>query len=215
MSDLIYSILHLDQTLSFLLDQYHTWVYFILFLIIFCETGLIFMPFLPGDSLLFAAGALASISEDKLQIGVLIPIIIIASFLGDNVNYWVGRRYGRQLFASRHFLSFLFSLNNLKKTEDFYQDKGHWAVALARFFPIIRTFAPFVAGVASMRYRDFMKFSMIGTISWVVIFCLAGYFFGQIPFVKQNFTVLVMAIVGISLAPLLVSIIRQMMLKRL
>lgn len=215
MSDIIYSILHLDQTLSLLLDQYHSWVYFILFLIIFCETGLIFMPFLPGDSLLFAAGALSAISQDKLKIEILIPLIMVASFVGDNVNYFVGRKYGRKLFEMKHPLSFLFSVSNLKKTEQFYHDKGNWAVAMARFFPIIRTFAPFVAGVACMKYREFVKFSIIGSIGWVLLFCLTGYFFGQIPFIKQNFTVLVMSIIGISLAPLVISLFRQKILKRL
>jgi len=215
MSEIIYAFLHMDQTLAYFLENYHSWVYVLLFSIIFCETGLIFMPFLPGDSLLFAAGGLAAISQDKLKIEILIPIIMIASFVGDNVNYFVGRKHGRRLFELKHPLSFLFSVHNLNKTEAFYQKKGHWAVSMARFFPIIRTFAPFVAGVAQMNYREFMKYSIIGTIGWVMLFCLTGYYFGQIPFIKQNFTVLVMSIIGISLAPLIISFFKQKLLKSL
>jgi len=209
MTIFIESILHLDQTLSYWLQNYGSGVYVVLFLIIFCETGLVVMPFLPGDSLLFTAGALAAISNDQLKVEFMIPLLILASIAGDSLNYYLGRKWGRKAFETRHRLSFLFSKKHLYSTDHFFKKKGQWAVALARFFPIIRTFAPFVAGITLMPYRLFIRFSILGTVLWINLFTLAGFYFGQIPFIQKNFTALVMAIVGISLAPLIISVIKQ------
>lgn len=215
MSELIHSILHLDQTLNIWLQLYGSGVYLVLFLIIFAETGLVIMPFLPGDSLLFAAGALCAINPVDLKIELLIPLLISASLIGDSLNYYVGLKYGRRLFESKHSLSFLFSPKYLLATEEFYIKKGLWAVSLARFFPIIRTFAPFVAGLTKMPYKMFLKMSILGSIAWVSIFTTAGYLFGQIPFVQNNFTVLVMGVVGLSLTPFLVGVIKRTFVKSL
>lgn len=215
MSELIYSVLHLDQTLNLWLQLYGPGVYLVLFLIIFAETGLVIMPFLPGDSLLFAAGALCSINPVDLRIEILVPLLILGSLLGDSLNYYVGLKYGRRLFQTQHALSFLFSPKYLQATEEFYIKKGLWAVSLARFFPIIRTFAPFVAGLTKMPYKVFVKMSILGSIAWVSIFVTAGFLFGQIPFVQKNFTALVMAVVGLSLTPFLVGVIRRTFVKSL
>ena len=215
MSELIHSILHLDQTLNLLLQLYGPGVYVVLFLIIFAETGLVVMPFLPGDSLLFAAGALCAINPVDLRIEFLIPLLIMASLIGDSLNYYIGSKYGRRLFETQHRLSFLFSPKYLKVTEEFYVKKGLWAVSMARFFPIVRTFAPFVAGLTRMPYKSFVKMSVLGSIAWVSLFVTAGYLFGQIPFVQKNFTALVMAVVGLSLAPFLVGIIKRTFVKSL
>ncbi len=215
MSELIHSILHLDQTLNLWLQMYGAGVYLVLFLIIFAETGLVVMPFLPGDSLLFAAGALCAINPQELKIELLIPLLITASLIGDSLNYYVGLKYGRKAFETKHKLSFMFSPKHLKATEEFYSKKGLWAVSLARFFPIIRTFAPFVAGLTRMPYKTFVKMSFLGSIAWVSLFTTAGYLFGQIPIVQKNFTVLVMAIVGLSLTPFLLGVIKKTFVKSL
>lgn len=215
MSELIHSILHLDQTLNLWLQLYGAGVYLVLFLIIFAETGLVIMPFLPGDSLLFAAGALCSINPVELRIEFLIPLLIMGSLIGDNLNYYLGLKFGRKAFETKHRLSFLFSPKHLKSTEDFYQKKGKWAVSLARFFPIIRTFAPFVAGVTRMPYKTFFKMSFLGSIAWVSLFTTAGFLFGQIPFVQKNFTLLVMSIIGLSLAPFILGLIKKKLVKSL
>lgn len=215
MSELIHSILHLDQTLNLWLQLYGSGVYLVLFLIIFAETGLVVTPFLPGDSLLFAAGALCAINPVDLKIEFLIPLLICASLIGDSANYFLGLKFGRKAFETRHRLSFLFSPKHLKATEDFYKQKGAWAVSLARFFPIIRTFAPFVAGVTKMPYKTFVKMSFAGSVAWVSLFTTAGYLFGQIPFVQKNFTILVMAIVGLSLAPFVFGLIKKKLMKSL
>jgi len=209
LANIIHSVLHLDQTLAFWLQTYGSGVYFVLFIIIFCETGLVVMPFLPGDSLLFTAGALSAISNEQLKVELIIPLLILGSIFGDSVNYYAGSKWGRKAFETKHRFSFLFSKKHLYSTEHFYKKKGRWAVALARFFPIIRTFAPFVAGITLMPYKQFLRYSVAGTIVWVSIFTLAGYYFGQIPFIQKNFTALIMGIVAISLAPLAVSFFKQ------
>lgn len=209
MSEFIHSILHLDQTLALWLQLYGSGVYLVIFLIIFCETGLIVLPFLPGDSLLFAAGALSAVSAQDLKIEILLPLLMAASLLGDTLNYTVGLNFGRKLFESNHRFSFLFSRKHLISTERFYLEKGKWAVSLARFFPIIRTFAPFVAGLTKMPFFLFVKMSAMGSMAWVLVFTCAGFFFGQIPFVQKNFTLLVMLIIFISLAPFLLSLTKR------
>lgn len=202
---LIDLILHLDKHLLALAQDYGTWVYLILFLIIFCETGLVVAPFLPGDSLLFVTGALAA--TGALAPETVILLLVAASFLGDNTNYWIGRHFGPRIFKSEH--SRLLNPRHLEQTHSFYQRHGGKTILLARFFPIIRTFAPFVAGIGKMDYRQFVPFSLAGGIAWVGSLVLAGYFFGNIPFIKQNLTLVIFGIIGISLLPGIIGFIRH------
>jgi membrane-associated protein len=205
MLNLIHSILHIDVTLIQWAQDWGPLLYLILFLIIFCETGLVFMPFLPGDSLLFAVGALAA-REGFLKIENIIPLLILAAVTGDSVNYFVGRRIGRSLFDK----NFLFLKKSyLTSTEEFFARRGVWAVSLSRFFPIIRTIAPFFAGMSLMPYRRFVSMSTMGSVVWVLIFSMAGYFFGQVEFIQKNFTALVLGIIIVSVLPLGVSILRR------
>lgn len=212
MFESLQKILKIDVYINLLAAQLGSGLYAVLFLIIFAETGLVFMPFLPGDSLLFAVGALAS-SSPYFRIEILIPLLISASIIGDSVNYFVGFKYGRMLFQTEHRLSKLFNPKYLKETEDFYQKRGSIAVFIARFMPIIRTFAPFVAGLTQMPYRKFIVLSVSGSVVWVSLFTLAGYFFGQIPFIRENFTFLVMGIVGFSLLPFILSLLKKILKK--
>ncbi len=198
-------VLHLDQHLLLLVQDYGSWVYLILFLIIFCETGLVVTPFLPGDSLLFVVGALAA--TGALAPESVILLLAGASILGDNTNYWIGRFFGPRIFKSEQ--SRLLNPRHLEQTHQFYQRHGGKTVILARFFPIIRTFAPFVAGVGKMDYRQFVPYSLIGGIAWVGSLVLAGYFFGNIPFIKQNLTLMIFGIVAISLLPGIIGLIRH------
>lgn len=214
MLELLHQLLQLDVLINQMAEQFGLWLYFILFLIIFSETGLVIAPFLPGDSLLFAVGALSA-SSPHFRIEFLIPLLISASIMGDSTNYWIGRKFGRRLFETKHQFSAFFNPKYLKQTEEFYQKKGSIAVCISRFLPILRTFAPFVGGLTQMPYRRFVSLSVIGSIAWVNVFALAGYFFGRIPFIQQNFTMLVMGIVGFSLAPLLFGVIRNLIQKRL
>jgi membrane-associated protein len=191
---LIHFILHLDTELPLLVANYHNWTYLILFIIIFCETGLVVTPFLPGDSLLFAAGALAA--TGSLSIVPLMAIIFVAAIIGDNTNYSIGNFLGHKIYE-RNFK--LVRRDYIDKTHVFYEKHGGKALIIARFMPIFRTFAPFVAGIGTMKYLRFLFFCLVGNTLWVTSFCLAGYFFGQLPFVKENFTIVVFAIIGISL----------------
>ncbi|MDD5405232.1 DedA family protein [Immundisolibacter sp.] len=190
-------VLHLDKYLPLLIQQYGTWIYLALFLVIFCETGLVVTPFLPGDSLLFVTGALAATGAMEPQ--WLLLLLVSASFLGDNTNYWIGRLAGPRIFRSE--ASRFLKRDYLDKTHRFYEKHGGKAVVLARFFPIIRTFAPFVAGMGSMDYRRYLAFSFAGGLCWVGFFVLGGYFFGNIPVVKQNLTLVMLGIVVVSLLP--------------
>lgn len=208
MLELFSRILHLDVFINDMAALMGPWMYLILFLVIFCETGLVITPFLPGDSLLFAVGALSAASP-HFDIKIFIPLLIAASILGDSTNYWLGRNFGRKAFESEHRFSRFFNKKYLRQTEDFYEKRGVLAVFLARFAPIIRTFAPFVAGITKMPYKKFVTYSVSGSITWVGLFTLAGYFFGQIPFIQKNFTLLVLGIIGFSLAPLLFAAIRN------
>lgn len=198
-------ILHADKYLTVFLQDYGLWVYGILFLIIFCETGLIVTPFLPGDSLLFAAGALTV--GTVLNVHVLAALLIAAAILGDSTNYWVGRTAGGRLFANPH--SKIFRQDYLRKTEGYYARYGGRTLVMARFMPIIRTFAPFVAGMGSMRYGRFLSFSVGGGVLWVCSFLYAGHWFGQVPAVKQNFTLLIMTIIVLSFMPAVIGLIRH------
>lgn len=190
-------LLHLDTHLAVLVRDYGAWVYLILFLIVFCETGLVVTPFLPGDSLLFMTGALTA--TGVLEVEVVTALLVSASFLGDNTNYWIGRFTGPKVFHSQ--TSRLLNHHHLEEAHRFYEKHGGKAVLIARFFPIIRTFAPFVAGIGQMVYRRFLAFSIVGGIAWVGSLILAGYLFGNIPVVKQNLTLLILAIVAVSLLP--------------
>ncbi len=210
MLDIVNSILHIDVTLFQWAQDYGPLLYFILFAIIFCETGLVVTPFLPGDSLLFAVGALSA-SQNFLKVEQIIPLLILAAVLGDSTNYLIGRKWGTQLFQMNMWI---LKPSYLKKTEIFFTEKGDWAVSLSRFFPIIRTFAPFFAGLSHMRYKTFLFFSVIGSVFWVFIFVLAGYFFGRVEFVQKNFTYLVMGIVIFSVLPLLISALKSKFLKK-
>lgn len=190
-------VLHLDIHLMTLVQNYGVWVYAILFLIIFAETGLVFMPFLPGDSLLFVAGALCGLGA--MQLEWLAPLLIVAAFSGDNTNYWVGRLIGLRLLerASGRFIK----REHIDKTRTFYEKHGGKTIIFARFMPIVRTFAPFVAGIGLMRYRLFVLYSALGSVAWIGSLTLAGYFFGNIPVVKNNLTLIILVVILISFLP--------------
>ncbi|MEB2871962.1 DedA family protein [Pseudomonas rhizosphaerae] len=198
-------ILHLDVYLNMLVTQYGTWVYAILFLVIFCETGLVVMPFLPGDSLLFIAGAVAA--GGGMDPFLLAGLLMTAAILGDSTNYIVGRTVGDKLFSNPD--SKIFRRDYLDQTHAFYARHGGKTVTLARFLPILRTFAPFVAGVGKMHYPRFLGFSVLGTVLWVGGLVTLGYFFGNMPFIKQNLTLLIVAIILISLLPMIVGVLRS------
>lgn len=198
-------ILHLDSYLSLLISQYGTWVYAILFLVIFCETGLILLPFLPGDSLLFISGAMCG--AGGMELSILMPLLMLASFKGDNTNYFIGRFSGARLFSNPE--SKIFRRAHLEHTQHFYQRHGGKTVTIARFMPIVRTFAPFVAGMGKMSWPRFLCFSALGALLWVGGLVGLGYFFGNVPFIKQNLSVLVFGIIGVSLLPLLIGALRR------
>jgi len=193
---LIDFILHLDEHLAAIISDYGTWTYAILFLVIFIETGFVVTPFLPGDSLLFAAGSFAALGA--LSPWILFGLLAIAAIAGDTINYWVGNYIGERAFSGN--IRWL-KKEYLDRTEAFYKKYGGKTIILARFVPIIRTFAPFVAGVGSMTYGHFITYNIVGGISWVAIFTFMGYFFGNLPFVKKNFEMVIFAIIFISLLP--------------
>jgi membrane-associated protein len=200
-------ILHLDEHLSTIIQNYGTWTYLILFVIIFMETGLVVTPFLPGDSLLFAAGTFASPAlGSALNIFLLWALLVAAAVIGDTVNYWVGHFIGPRAFSGE--VRFL-KKEYLDRTHEFYEKHGGKTIILARFVPIVRTFAPFVAGVGEMSYGRFISYNVIGGVLWVSIFTMGGYFFGNLPFVKENFTVVVVAIIFISVLPAVYEIVKE------
>lgn len=200
-------LLHLDKFLDLWANEYGTLLYAILFLIIFTETGLIVMPLLPGDSLLFAAGALAARDTNELSVGVIIPLLIVAALLGDNVNYFVGKKLGTQIKARERIL--FFKREYITETEKFYAKHGGRTVIIARFIPIVRTIAPFVAGAGSMNYSTYIRNCIIGAVLWVVSITLLGYFFGNLAIVQKNFEIVVFGIVGLSLMPIVVQFVKQ------
>jgi membrane-associated protein len=202
MSELLDALRHLDKTINDLASHYGTLTYAILFGIIFVETGLVVMPFLPGDSLLFALGAFAATENAVLKIGLLYPLLIAAALLGDNVNYWIARKLGRQLFRSD--TSKVFNKAHLIRTEAFFAKYGPKAIVMARFVPIVRTFAPFVAGMGAMSYPRFLAFSIFGAVLWVGLCVTAGYYFGNLPGVKTNFEKVIIGIILVSLVPMLI-----------
>ena len=198
-------ILHIDQHLTELAAQYGAWIYGILFLIIFCETGLVVMPLLPGDSLLFAAGSIAAIG--KMNIHLMVVLLIIAAILGDAVNFVIGKYFGEKLFSNPN--SKIFKQSHLQKTQQFYAKHGGKTIILARFIPIVRTFAPFVAGMGHMSYHHFLAYNVIGGVLWVTLFSYLGYFFGNLPIVKDNLSLVLVAIIVLSILPGIVEIIRH------
>ncbi|MEZ0612143.1 DedA family protein [Fibrella sp. WM1] len=203
---LIDFLLHLDKFLDAWANDYGVLLYAILFLIVFTETGLIVMPLLPGDSLLFAAGALAARDTNDLSVGVIIPLLIVAALLGDNVNYFVGKKLGAQIKMRERIL--FFKREYITETEKFYEKHGGRTVILARFIPIVRTIAPFVAGAGSMNYGTYIRYCVVGAVLWVVSISLLGYFFGNIPFVQKNFEIVVFGIVGLSIMPIIVQFLK-------
>ncbi len=210
MKDVADIVVHLDTHLAALVNQYGTVAYAILFVIIFAETGFVVTPFLPGDSLLFAAGAIASLGS--LRIDVVLAILIFAAILGDTVNYWVGHFFGRTIVDNPR-IRFI-NQQHIDKTERFYKTYGGKTIFLARFIPIIRTFAPFVAGVGSMTYSKFILFNVIGGVTWVTVFTIMGYLFGNIPIVKDNFHYAVVAIIGLSLVPIVYEYVSHRILQK-
>jgi membrane-associated protein len=212
MTDLIKTfldfLLHIDVYLQHWVTDYQTWTYCILFVIIFCETGLVVTPFLPGDSLLFAAGTVAAMPTQPLNIIVIIFLLICAAFTGDNTNYFIGRYLGLMVYEKDYRL---IKKKYLIRTHDFYEKHGGKTLIIARFMPIIRTFAPFVAGVGTMKYLRFFYFSILGNILWVTLFSFAGYFFGNIPMIRKNFTLAIFAIIFVSLLPMIVAIARNLL----
>lgn len=203
-STIIDFILHIDQHLVHLSDQYGPWIYAILFVVIFCETGLVVTPFLPGDSLLFAAGGIAAIGGMNIHIMVL--LLLTAAILGDAANFMIGKYFGQKLFANPN--SKIFRRSYLEKTHAFYEKHGGKTIIIARFVPIVRTFAPFVAGMGDMHYGTFIRYNIIGAVLWVLSFSYAGYFFANIPIVKNNLGLVMAAIIVISILPAVVEVIR-------
>jgi membrane-associated protein len=206
---LIDFVLHIDKHLFEIVADYKTWTYLILFAIIFCETGLVVTPLLPGDSLLFAAGTIAA--AGSLSYPVLVMVVLAAAFGGDNTNYFIGRFFGEKIYNRDYKL---IKKAYIIKTHNFYEKHGGKAVIIARFIPIVRTFAPFVAGAGTMRYPRFIVFSIFGTALWVLAFCSAGYFFANNAFVKSHFSIVVLALILIPAIPALYTILKQMFTKK-
>lgn len=200
-------ILHIDVHLAELVAQYGIWVYAILFLILFCETGLVVTPFLPGDSLLFVAGALAALPGNDLNVHTMVALMVVAAILGDAVNYTIGRLFGDKLFSNPN--SKIFRRSYLDKTHAFYERHGGKTIILARFVPIVRTFAPFVAGMGKMSYRHFAIYNVAGGLLWVLLFTYAGYLFGNFPVVQENLKLLIVAIILLSVLPGVIEVIRH------
>lgn len=190
-------ILNIDTHLSSIVQTYGVWSYAVLFLIVFCETGLVVLPFLPGDSLIFAAGALVSVSS--MNIYTLLLVLIFAAILGDSVNYEIGKLLGNQLYENKKFR--FIKKEYLDKTNNFYDKHGGKTIILARFVPIVRTFAPFVAGMGKMHYLKFISYNIVGGITWVTLFTLMGHLFGNLPAVQHNFTLVIFAIIFVSVLP--------------
>ena len=196
---------HLDRHLAAFVAQHGIWVYALLFAIVFCETGLVVTPFLPGDSLLFITGALAA--AGGMDINFVMTVLVAAALCGDNVNYWIGRWAGPRVFHYRE--SRWFSPRHLERTHAFYEKHGGKTIILARFIPIVRTYVPFVAGIGAMPYLRFLSFSIAGALVWVLSICAAGYFFGNLPAVRNNLTIVILAIVLLSISPGIVAWLRH------
>lgn len=202
MSNIIDFIIHVDKHLQSFAEQHGTLIYVLLFAIVFCETGLVVTPFLPGDSLLFAVGALSA--QGFMRIEIVIPLLVSAAIIGDNLNYWIGRRSGGWIVNQRWF-----NRDYLAKTEAFFVKHGGRAIVIARFVPIVRTFAPFTAGFGRMQYRRFLMFSLGGGIFWVLSIALLGYALGNIPVIKSNFKLVSLMIIAVSLLPVVIEFIKH------
>ncbi|NMP29095.1 DedA family protein [Rahnella sp. SAP-1] len=200
-------ILHIDVHLTELVAQYGVWVYAILFVILFCETGLVVTPFLPGDSLLFVAGALAALPAHSLNVHTMVFLMALAAVAGDAVNYTIGRLFGAKLFANPD--SKIFRRSYLEQTHKFYEKHGGKTIILARFVPIVRTFAPFVAGMGHMSYRHFAAYNVAGGLLWVLLLTYAGYFFGNQPFVQNNLKFVIVGIIVVSVLPAIIEVLRH------
>ncbi|MFH1243980.1 MAG: DedA family protein [bacterium] len=205
---LIDFILHIDVRLGAIIASYGILTYAILFGIIFVETGLVFVPFLPGDSLLFAAGAFAALGS--LNLWLVLGLMMVAAILGDTANYWIGHFFGEKLVANPRVP---IKREHIEETQKFFAKHGGKTIILARFVPIVRTFAPFVAGIGKMKYTNFFAYNIVGGISWVMLATLAGYFFGNIPFVRENFSLVVLGIVLVSVVPMIVPLIKSKVIK--
>ena len=212
--ELIDFILHINNHLETFIQNYGSLVYGLLFLIIFCETGLVVLPFLPGDSLLFAAGALAANEANGLNVGVIIVLLILAALAGDNTNYFIGKFLAKKGEGAKLFGIFTIKKEYLDKTHSFYEKHGARTIILARFVPIVRTFAPFVAGVGAMTYRKYIAYCIAGAILWVCLLTFTGFAFGNIPWIKKNFELVVFGIIILSLVPILMEFIKHRMTKK-
>ena len=206
-------IMHIDQHLAEFANEYGLWLYAILFLIIFVETGVVVMPFLPGDSLLFAAGMLAAQETNDMNVWIMIAILLVAAILGDTLNYSIGKKVGYKATKVKIFGKNFIQEEHINKTHEFYEKYGSKTIVIARFVPIVRTLAPFVAGISKMHYGTFIKYNFIGGTIWVFGITLAGYFLGTIPFIKNNFEIVVMAIIVFSLIPIIVEFVKEKMKK--
>ena len=202
-------LLHIDQYLEVILNDYQNWFYLILFLLIFIETGLVVMPFLPGDSLLFAAGMLAAAFPEQLNIYIVLGLLWVAAIAGDTINYTIGKTLGTKLVTAKVFGKRIVKDSAIQKTEDIFTKYGSKTIVIARFVPIVRTLAPFVAGVSKMHYGTFIKYNVVGGSVWVFGITLAGYFLGTIPFIKNNFEIVVMLIIVFSLLPIIIEFLKE------
>lgn len=198
---------HLDQHLAAWSQLMGGWLYLVLFLIVFAETGLVVTPFLPGDSLMFAVGALCAVEGSALHVALIIPLLLVAAVVGDAVNYAIGRKLGPKVFTAEK--SFLLNKKHLVRTQEFYERYGGKTIIIARFVPIVRTFAPFVAGIGNMRYSRFFMFNVVGALLWVIGLVLLGYAFGNLPIIKKNFSLVIFAIIGLSILPAVIEILRE------
>lgn len=212
MSFLIDFILHIDAHLENIVNTFGNWTYLIVFSIIFIETGAVIMPFLPGDSLLFAASALAASPKYNLNIWYFVVLFFIASVVGDSLNFYLGKTVGKAMTNHSFFGRFI-KKENIEKTEAFFEKHGGIAITLARFMPIIRTLSPFVCGGSGVKYTSFIKYNLIGATAWVTICCGAGFFFGNIPFVKEHFSMVIIGIIGVSLLPAIIGAIKSKLSK--
>lgn len=197
-------ILHIDEKVFAIIRDFGAQAYLIFFLIIFAETGLVIMPFLPGDSLLFALGMFSNPVKQGLNVFILIPLLVLAAFLGDNLNYQIGKRMGARIMAKGG--SKFFKLQHIEKTQAFFEKHGGWTLVMARWVPIVRTFAPFVAGMGNMPFQTFLRYSFFGGLAWVGICVMAGYYFGQIPWVQQNFEVAMLVVIFASIIPVILKV---------
>jgi membrane-associated protein len=199
-------IMHIDVHLTEIVSQYHAWVYGIVFLIVFIETGVVIMPFLPGDSLLFASGALASLGALNLWVSLI--VFFVAAVLGDSLNYEIGHKIGKSI-PENSFLGRMVNKERMQKAQDFFNKHGGKTIVIARFMPVIRTFIPFIAGASKMRYKYFVMYNVTGALLWVLVGVFSGYFFGNIPVVKNNFSTVIIAIIFVSILPAIIGILRS------